>query len=114
MGQLQRALAITARLTAEYPTNPEFWYVHARVLYQQRDDVPAMDAERNVVRFNTDRKNIGDWVWSETANLYGRIGVPCSSAMRKVAADDIDRNLCQAGTALKQVPAPSGGSAIRM
>jgi len=99
VGDLKKSIAIADDLVAKNPAVADYRYVRAKALASAGRNEEALADYKSFIELTRNRRDIGEWVFTEMANVFMALGQPCdagASIAAWVGIDPLNRNTSRA------------------
>jgi tetratricopeptide (TPR) repeat protein len=95
VGDLKKAIAIADDLVVKNPAVADYRYVRAKALASAGRNEDALADYKAAIELTRNRRDLGEWVFTEMADVFMALGQPCdagASIAAWIAIDPVNRN----------------------
>lgn len=109
LGDVEKTLAAADDLLRKDSTNPSFHYLRGKALAAAGRNSEAVAEYKSTIELTQNQRGIGEWVFTELANLFSTLGRPCDAAQTILEWVAIEPQVRRTARALKLIRDYSAG-----
>ncbi len=90
LGDSERTVALSDSLIEQHPDVANYRYLRGKALFGAKRYADALADYRSTIQLQKNPRDVGEWVFTEMAEIYAALGRPCEAAMAILAYVAID------------------------